>query len=180
MAELTASATFSVQAAASLVTEQVTVSVITAPAYPGGTGRLSHPTFGVYDYEIAPDEWVNLDSSILYPPIWQHTRTLSGTASTRWAGEIMDVEVTERWANKVAVRAAQFRMFVDMWRNPPATGEIVWSPNYVTSNSYNVQIVNVSTGGSKDITLDYLSLQGSGFVKGPLEIVYRVKSLVGN
>jgi hypothetical protein len=178
MPTLTAEAAFLIGAAASVASESVTVAVVAAPSAPGGTGRISHPTFGIYDYEIAPDEWTNLDSTILYPPVWQHTKTLLGTISTQWAGHIMDLEVSERWNGRVAVKAAQFRMYLDMWRNPPATGEIIWSPNYINTNSYNVQIVSVSTGGSAGITTDYLILQGDGFVKGPLEIVYRIKSQV--
>lgn len=178
MTVLTAQSLFTVQDADGLTYEEVTVAVVSAPAYPGGTGRLSHPVLGIYDYGIAPDEWTNLDSSILFPPVWAHERTLSGVASTRWAGHSMDIEVQERWLGRVAVKAQQFRMFADMWMNPPATGEIVWSPNYITGTSFNVQIVNLSTGGSQGITLDYTILQGDGFVKGPLEITYRVKGVV--
>jgi hypothetical protein len=93
----------------------------------------------------------------------------------------MDLEVTESWLGRVAVKAAQFRMFVDMWRNPPipGAGYIVWSPNYITNTSYNVQVISVTTGGSQGITLDYTILQGDGFIKGPLEITYRVVGVYG-
>src|SRR5574340_1052249 len=32
-----------------------------------GPGRLVHPTFGAYDYERPPDEWMNMDGDALIP-----------------------------------------------------------------------------------------------------------------
>ena len=178
---LTAEETFTVGAAGELISESVTVTVVDAPTYPGGKGRLVHPVLGTLDYDIAPDEWDNLDTNILYPPVWQHVKTLSGGASTLWSGHYTDVEVKERWLGKVAVRADQFRTMVMFWRNPPlpSAAPIIWSPNYATALSFYVIMDKVSTGGSSGVTLDYLVLQGAGFVKGPLEITYRVLGVVG-
>jgi len=133
MTVLTASDTFSVGDTAPRAVETVPVIVVSAPTAPGGTGRLHHPVFGTYDYEIAPDEWTNLDSDIIYSPIWSHTQTLDGVASTRWAGYMKDVEVSERWVGAVAMKAGQLRMFLDFWMNPPATGELV--PQRISKSS---------------------------------------------
>jgi hypothetical protein len=178
MPELSAEETYVVGEASELIYEEVTVPIVTAPAYPGGLGRLVHPLLGTLDYEIAPDEWVNLDADILYGPVFAHTRTLRGNQSTRWQGYIGDVECTERWNGRVSMRAGQFRMLLDFWKNPPTSGYLIWSPNYVTANSYEVDLVAVTSGGQAGVGLDYLILQNDGFVKGPVEAVYRVKALV--
>lgn len=175
MTILTAQDTFSIEGESSLTYDEVTVTVISAPVAPQGKGRLIHPTYGTYDYEIAPDEWQNLDLDILVPPVWQHDKTLTGGTSTRWAGYMRDLEVVERWLGRYAMRAQQFRMIVEMWRNPPTAPEyVIWCPNYITANMYDVEIVSVSTGGSQGITLDYTLLQGEGFIKGAMEITYKV------
>ena len=178
MATLTAEDTFSVNAAADEVAESVDVTVVSAVGYPGGKGRLYPPVYGTYDYDIAPDEWDNLDLDVLYPPIWSHTQTLTSVVSTRWAGTIKDVVVRERWINRVVFKSAQFRMFIDMWMNPPSAGNIVWSPTYVTNTQFNVEMVSIDAGGSNGLTQDYLLLQGGGFIKGPFTIEYKVISKV--
>lgn len=174
---LTTEETFGVADLGATVAESVVVRVTGPVTPPNGTGRLIHPTFGTYDYEIAPDEWGNVDADILAPPIWSHSRTLTGAASTQWAGSIRDLEVYERWTGKVAVRAPQLRMYIDMWQNPPtAPSYLRWSPNYINAYSYNVQLISVACGGQSGINVDFTILQGSGFVKGPLELTYRIVS----
>lgn len=175
MTTLTSEDTFSIGANPSITTESVTVTVVAPPTAPGGKGRLIHPSLGTYDYEIAPDEWTNLDTDILVPPVWQHERTLKGGTSTRWSGYLRDVEVVERWLNRYVMLGPQFRMLVDMWRNPPTPPSyVIWCPNYITALQYKVEIVSISTGGSQGITLDYTVLQGDGFIKGPLELTYKI------
>lgn len=180
MAILTAEETFSVADAVSTTTESVTISVISAPVAPNGTGRLTHPTFGTYDYEIAPAEWDGIDQDILIPPVWQHEKTLSGGTSTLWQGYMRDVNVAERWLGTYAMRAPQFRMLLDMWRNPPsAPSYVIWTPNYTTTYSYQVQLVSLTVGGTSSITMDYTVLQGDGFIKGPVELTYKVIDYFG-
>jgi hypothetical protein len=184
MATLTTTGSFSVGAVGTLLEESVTITVIPPPTYSSGpvgpgetipTGRLSHPTLGVYDYPIAPSDWTNIDTDVIITPIWSHAKTISGVASTRWDGTRADQEVKEMWVGGVAMKSPQLRMFLNMWQSPPdAPDYLIWSPNYVNAYSYNVHLVDVSSGGSSGINLDYLSLQGDGFVKGPVTLTYRV------
>jgi hypothetical protein len=174
MPVLTAEDTFSIGDVTDPIEESVQVTVISAPSYPTGKGRLSHPTLGTFDYEIAPTEWQNVGADMVIPPVWAHERTLTGNSSTLWKGYIGDLEAVERWIGSVVMRVSQFSMLVDMWQNPPESGQIVWTPNYANSHSYEVQMLSVSSGGSQGTTLDYTSLQREGFVKGPVEVVYKV------
>ena len=179
MATFSTEATFAVGDTGVTVDESVTVNVTGPVTAPNGTGRLIHPTLGTYDYDIAPDEWGNVDADIIAPPIWSHSLTLTGAASAKWAGTIQDLEVYERWTGRLAVAAGQLRMFVDMWQAPPDKPNYLrWSPNYINNNTYNVQLVALSCGGQAGVNVDFTILQGRGFVKGPLEMTYRIVSKV--
>jgi hypothetical protein len=174
MATLTSSETFSVGAAAT-IEETVQIPVVSAPVPPSGTGRLVHPTLGTYDYEMAPPEWGNMDVDAVVPPIWQNSKTLTGGSNTLWIGVVQDVEVYERWTGPVAMYAPQMRMFLDMWTNPPIPPEyVVWYPNYLNEFAFKVIILDVSTGGSKGVNMDYTLFQGNGFVKGPVTLSMRL------
>lgn len=174
MAVLTSSGTFSVGDAA-VVQESVQISIIAAPTAPSGKGRLTHPVYGTYDYEIGPEQWGNVDTDVVIPPIWANKRTLTGAANTLWAGAIKDVEVYERWGGAVSMHANQLRKFVQFWTDPPnPTDYIVWEPNYINGLSYKVIVFDVSCGGRSGINMDYTILQDQGFVKGPVEIKMRL------
>ena len=174
MTTLSSQDTFSVTAG-STQQQQVTLLTVSGPVAPDGLGRLTHPTLGTYDYSIAPAEFGNMDTDAIIPPILSHTRTLSGAANTKWNGYMRDVEVYERWLGKVALKAPQFRMMLDMWTNTPEPPEyIVWTPNYLNNNAYKVIISDLSCGGGKGINLDYTLFQGDGFIKGPVELKMRL------
>lgn len=174
MATLTSSEIFSV-GAATAVEESVTIPVVSAPVAPSGTGRLVHPTLGTYDYEMAPPEWGNMDSDAVINPVWQNVKTLTSGSNTLWRGNIQDVEVYERWTGAVAMYAAQFRMMMDMWTNPPAPPEyVVWYPNYVNANAYKVVILDLNCGGSKGVNLDYTLFQSQGFIRGTVTLSMRL------
>lgn len=179
MAIFSAESTFVVADTESAATEAVTV-VVTAPVTaPNGTGRLIHPIYGTYDYELAPDEWGNFDSDIVAAPVWAHTRTLTGAVGTQWSGYARDPEVYEQWNGAVAAHAAQLRMFLDMWQHPPTPPTYLrWAPTYVNNHIYDVQLVDISCGGASGINLNYLMLQNLGFVKGPLKLTYRIVATV--
>ena len=180
MATLTSSGIFSVGDSV-LVQEQVSVPIISAPSFGGGsgTGRLVHPTLGTYDYVMAPPEWGNMDTDAIIPPIWASTKTLTGGANTLWSGYMKDVEVYERWTGKVAMKAPQFRMFLDFWMNPPSPPSYVeWYPSYMNGNGYQVIIVDVACGGAKGVNLDYLIFQVDGFIKGPVVLKMRLVGYV--
>lgn len=178
MATLQSSDTFSVGDAV-LTQEQINVLVVSSPIAGSGLGRLVHPTLGTYDYEIAPIEFGNMDTDAVIAPVWASEKTLTGSANTLWNGYMADVEVYERWTGKVALRAAQFRMFKDMWMNPPSPPSYVeWYPNYINSNGYKVLILDVSTGGGSGVNLDLTVTQGDGFVKGPVELKMRLVAAV--
>lgn len=174
MALLTSQDTFSV-GDATVTQETVQIPVLSAPVAPSGTGRLIHPTLGTYDYVEAPPEWGNMDTDAVIPPIWSSVKTLSGGSNTMWPGYMRDVEVYERWIGRVAIKAPQMRMLLDFWKNAPADPDyVVWEPNYINANSYKVIILDVSTGGSKGVNLDYTMFQGDGFVKGPVVLKMRL------
>lgn len=174
MATLTSNEIFSVGDSTTIV-ESVDVLVIPAPTPGSGNGRLIHPTYGTYDYGIAPESWGNIDTDAVIPPIWANKRTLTGATNTLWNGSIKDVEVYERWGGAVSMKAAQIRKFIQFWTNPPTpTSYTVWEPNYINALSYKVIIVSVSCGGRTGINMDYTVLQDDGFVKGPVEIKMRL------
>jgi hypothetical protein len=174
MATLQSSDTFSVGDAV-LTQEQVTVPVVAAPVSGSGTGRLIHPTLGTYDYDMAPPEWGNMDTDAIIPPVWASAKTLTGGANTLWSGYMKDVEVYEKWTGKVAMKAPQFRTYLDFWMNPPSPPSyILWYPNYLNANGYQVLITSVSCGGSKGVNLDFTLYQSDGFIKGPVTLNMRL------
>lgn len=147
-----------------LITNEVDFGVIGAPAteviipvvvLPGLTtpiasGRIVHPVYGAFDYEVKPDKWVNIDADILTPPVWASTRTLGGSANVLWPGFIRDIVVEERWLalGGLAMPITQLRMFMLIWSNPvdPDVGYVEWYPNYASTFGFKVLPVDLKTG----------------------------------
>lgn len=178
MATLTADNTFTIGDNTTVV-EQVDITIVSAPSAPNGPGRLVHPTLGTYDYEISPDEWGNMDQDAIVAPIWSSEMTLASGVNTVWAGHIKDVEVFERWTGRIGMRAPQFRMLQDMFRNPPVPPSYVeWYPSYINALGFKVIITKITSGGQSGTTLDYTVLQNQGFVKGPIELSMRLVGYV--
>src|SRR5438105_11089454 len=96
MTTLTSSATITI-GDGSTVTEQASVVVIPAAGVGEGNGRLIHPTLGTYDYDMPPNQWVNLHGDVIVAPIWASEKTLSSVANTLWQGVIRDVVIEEHW-----------------------------------------------------------------------------------
>lgn len=170
------------------VTDQTptTVSASTVVQAPvgfgtGGRGRLVHPTLGSYDYANTPSQIENVDGDICVPALWSHATTLGGGVDALWSGFVRDALVTERWGStqvygtEVGCTMAQLRQLWQFFANPPdpSTGAfVVWSPNYINGNSYNVAIVAVTAGG-KGYTLD-VRLAGQGYAPNPVEMQLRI------
>jgi hypothetical protein len=157
------------------------------PAFPSGSGpgRLVHPTLGTYDYLQPPDEWVNLTGDVIIPPTWSDSLTLTGDSNSLWAGNIRDVTVEERWlaAGGLAMYTAQLAMFLSMFQTPvdPATGAVLWYPNYATTLGYKVAILDCSVAGSGGgggrsvsggVSLDVFSK--GGFVTGAVSLTMKI------
>ena len=155
MTTLTASTTFSI-GAASTVVESVTTVILPAVAAGEGQGRLVHPTLGTYDYAFMPDAWVNIDGDAIIAPVWASSTTLDGASNTLWQGSLRDVVVEERWT--FAVKPAHLRAILAMWMNPPdpADGYVQWFPNYTNGNGYAVIMLAVTVGGQA-VQLNYIS-----------------------
>ncbi len=159
MATLTSSTTVSI-GSGSAVVETASIPVVATPAYPGGTGRLIHPTLGTLDYDYAPDEWVNIDTDVVIPPIWSTAKTLTGASSALWPGHLRDVEVKEIWHQSLNIKPAFMRQLLAFWTTPPdpdTDSPVLWYPNYVTANGYQVAITDVTIAGdtsSSGITLN--------------------------
>lgn len=179
MTTLTSSTTFTISAGPTTATA-AQVKVLPIASDGSGTGRLIHPTFGTYDYQVAPNEWGNLDQDLIVRPIWQHTMTLNGGTNVLWAGNIKDVACEERWLGEggLSMPIAQFRMLLAMWMNPPdpASNYIHWYPSYTTSLGFKVAIESLTVqgkGGSGDISLDWYT-KGALHVSGAVTLRLRI------
>jgi hypothetical protein len=142
----------------------------------GGRGRLVHPTLGAYDYAVTPDEVENCDGDVLIAPVWSHAMTLGGAVDALWPGYLRDALIVERWRNgDVGCPIDHLRQIWQLFANPPdpVTGTpVVWTPNYINANSYNVAIVSVRSGGSA-YRLD-LRLARWGYAPQPVELSLRI------
>ena len=136
---------------------------LTLPIYPTfptgqGRGRIVHPYLGAFDYEVKPDEWVNIDADAIIAPIWASSRTLTSAANVLWQGALRDVMVEERWKalGGLAMPMTQMRMLMAIWTNPidPDVGYVQWYPNYITEVGYKVLPVGLSSGGQQGLVFD--------------------------
>ena len=154
---LTSEASFGVVGASA--EEVVTIDLDIAPMFPtaSGYGRIIHPTLGAFDYEVKPDEWVNIDADAIVPPVWASSRTLTSAANVLWQGHLRDVTVEERWKalGGLAMPITQFRMLLAIWTTPidPDVGYVHWYPNYITQVAFKVLPVSLSAGG-QGVTFD--------------------------
>jgi len=144
---------------ASAAEEIVSLPIEVFPAFPeeSGRGRIVHPILGAFDYEVKPDEWVNIDADAVIPPVWSSSRTLTSAANVLWLGNIRDVVVEERWKalGGLAMPITQLRMLMAIWTMPidPDVGYVHWHPNYITSVAFKVLPVMLSAGG-QGLTFD--------------------------
>lgn len=179
MPTLSNSATLSIGAASPAV-ESITLDVLTVPGSALGKGRLVHPTIGTLDYTYAPNAWTNIDGDVIAPPVWASTKTLKGASNTLWRGDIRDVEVSERWnrdSGDLKMPMDMLRTLIQFWTNPPdpASSFVAWSPNYTSTLSFKVVILDLLVGG-QGVTLDSVAHKGwsTGDVELRMKIVGRV------
>jgi len=173
---LTSTATFGVAAAAE---ELVMLPIDIFPAYPSesGHGRIVHPILGAFDYEVKPDEWVNIDADAIIPPVWASSRTLTSAANVLWQGHLRDVVVEERWKalGGLAMPITQLRMLLAIWTSPmdPDVGYVHWFPNYITQVGFKVLPLQLSAGGQGiefDDVVNYKDEHGEpiGWITAPV------------
>ena len=187
---ITSAGSFGVSGAAEEVVE---LPIEIFPAFPAesGYGRLVHPTLGAFDYEVKPDEWVNIDADAIIPPVWASSRTLTSAANVLWMGNLRDVVVEERWKSLggLAMPITQLRMLLAVWTTPidPDVGYVFWYPNYITGVSFKVLPVNLTVGGQGitfDDVINYKDEHGNpiGWVTDPvtfqLKLVERLEPVV--
>jgi hypothetical protein len=175
MTTLTSSATLTLSDSTTVV-ESLTITAL--PSAPGGSGkgRLIHPTLGTYDYDSAPEVWTNMYSDAVIAPIWSAQRTLSGAASTLWAGDLRDVECTEIWSasHGLAMTVAQFAALLAMYQAPPdpATEWVEWYPSYVNALGFAVLLVNLTVGGAD--AMQFSGYIHDGYIDAPVELTLRI------
>lgn len=185
---LTSTAEFGVAAAAE---ELVTLPIDIFPAFPSesGFGRIVHPLLGAFDYEVKPDEWVNIDADAIIAPVWASSRTLTSAANVLWNGNLRDVVIEERWKalGGLAMPATQLRMLLAIWTTPvdPDVGYVHWHPNYITPVAFKVLPVGLTAGGQGitfDDVINYKDENGDpiGWMTAPvtfqLKLVERVET----
>ena len=162
-----------------LAVESITATVAVPPLpleQAFGNGRLVHPILGPYDYEYAPNEWVNLLGDVIIAPIWSSDLTLAGAAHALWAGTIQDVEIEEHWLGEggLSMPTAQLVALLAMYQAPPdpASAWVVWYPNYATSLAYKVILTGLSVGGQGAVVIDTFALRG--YVTGEVTLAMRI------
>lgn len=153
MTTLTGSTTFTI-ADTTTATETATVIVVPAPTAGNGKGRLVHPTYGAYDYTMAPDSWVNVDTDAVAAPIWESALTLTGGVNTLWYGILQGTRVKEYWPaseNRASMPMEMIRQLLLFYANPPANPEnyVQWWPNYATSQGFQVVLLGLEVGGEE-------------------------------
>lgn len=127
----------------------------------GARGLLTHPdsaTFPPITYEVNPDRVINLDNEALPGRLSQTILTLSDRKLVSFTESLSDVVCTEIWqasGPKIAMTTAFWRLLYEYYRNPPPFDQfnqtyIQWSPAYRTDKVYNVQIIDLLTGGAAD------------------------------
>lgn len=182
---LTSTATFDVVAG---VEALATIELNILPSFMGeGNGRIEHPFIGAFDYEVKPDEWVNIDkNSPVIMPMWASSQTLTSTANTLWLGDLKDVVIEERWTGKggISMPITQLRMLMTIWTTPidPDVGYVHWYPNYITQMAFKVLPLNLTVGG-QGIALDdvsnYKDEDGEhiGWATGPVVLTLKLVGL---
>lgn len=180
---ITASGTFTVTDQAP-TTVASSISVLPPLGFnAGGRGKLTHPTLGAYEYATAPTEVVNLDGDVCFPPIHAHTQTIGGGVDTVWPGYIRDAKVIEIWKQgEVGCPIEHLRMIWNLFINaPPLSGpSVIWEPNYINAQKYNVLITAVRSGDRQTegqlgwtYSLD-LRLARYGYAPLPVELEMRI------
>lgn len=155
------------------------------PSYPTGEGhgRIIHPTLGTFDYEVKPDEWVNIDADAIIAPVWSSTRTLTSAANVLWNGNLRDVVVEERWKalGGLSMPITQLRMLMSIWTTPidPDVGYVQWFPNYITLMGFKVLPMALTTGGQGivfDDVINYKDEDGDpiGWMTNPVTFTLKL------
>ena len=162
MPTLTNTATFSFGPITPTVAE-TTITILSLPVgtAPTGKGRLVHPTLGTLDYDYAPSSWTDIDADVLIKPVWATSKTLQGSASTLWRGDVRDVACVERWdsdAGELRLPMDMLRTLIAFYANPPdpASGYVAWHPTYTSDLAFKVALTSLTVGGN-GVTLDFIA-----------------------
>lgn len=185
---LSSEATYPIADAGTAIIE---APILSLPAWPvqRGRGRIIHPLLGAYDYEVKPDEWVNLDADVIVPPVWASTRTMTGATNVLWKGYLRDVVVEERWKalGGLAMPIGMMRMLYMIWMNPldPMVGYVEWYPNYISPLGFKVIPVSLTAGGQQGLAFDdvvnYLDDRGpDGWVTQPVTLMLKLVERIGD
>lgn len=174
MTTLTSSATIVIGSGSAQV-DSISIPILPVISAGTGKGRLIHPTLGTLDYPNCPDEWVNLDSDVIVPPIWTTTKTLQGSQNVLSSSDIRDAVVEEHWTGDVNVTIGFLRQLIAFWCNPPdpVSGvPVQWWPNYTTALGFNVVLLNLQVGdGLKNVRERYDGIVLNTYAQGEVEWV---------
>lgn len=126
---------------------------------PGALRVLTHPdseNWPPIPYQRNPDEWSNMASDAILVPMSNTVLTQESTVVHRYARTLEDVIITERWFGgpaKAAMEAYFLYLLLEYWLNPPAVNPvsqtyITWEPRDINDYVYNIEIVDVLSGGT--------------------------------
>jgi hypothetical protein len=159
----------------------------TSMAYEDPLRVMTHPSFaeesgvGIYTYDSNPDETHNFH---IVPARRVETivqKTISSSILVRQPENDEDVIVTEIWTgggNKLSILADQYRTFYNFWVTIPEVGEyIVWEPKDITTDTYQIEIVDVQLGGTETNYFERRATIGSregAYVTQTLSVKFKI------
>lgn len=146
----------------------------------GAKRRLVHPDSANWPpitYQRNPDETSNVHNDAIMVPISGTVLTQGSTRVQRFARTIEDVIVTERWFggdNRASVETWFLDLLLEYVMNPPEIDPVsqtyvVWEPRDLNDFAYNVEIVDILSGGvSGQIWVKDL-VPPSGYIGGGMQ-----------
>lgn len=179
MGILTAQTTFTI-VASTHYTEEVGLTLLPENDGTNALRELHYPNnvLPPLIYSQNPDKYDNFDSGPLTArPIVSSDQTIAGNTVARWQGYVGDSPVIEKWTGDETKSHMYLYFLRRLWEyfaNPPSSGYITWYPKDRTSAIYNIEIENLTVGGTQ-ITLDYIATRGS-FVMGEVAFSFRIIS----
>jgi hypothetical protein len=121
--------------------------------------RLTHPAFaavegeGIFTYLANPAQTLNFHGSPMRRMETSVLKTIGGTILVRHPEVEDDVIISEVWpggGDTVSMPAEQFLTLYNFMNTLPAIGEyLTWEPREVSSDSYQVELVDLTIGGTE-------------------------------
>lgn len=142
----------------------------------GGGRRMRHPYYDPIVYPKLPDKTLNFGYNPLRRVKSVLTRTLLGTAVSKFVEEYDDVVIKEMWlAESLSTLTALFHQFHRYYVGTLPAGRFIgWQPLDLSPKNFFVDLLNVECGAAEDFEIEELGTDRPFVMRQQLTVTFKL------